>query len=378
MSSSDLGMRRVLLPGMIGLLTAAVAACSGAGGHSGTSPSVAMSSQGHHAISPGASSHRILAHARISADVGGSVSAKGVALTVPAHALATNGTATISQSAPGIYDVSVDAGLAAPVAVTVPLSGPNDLVVHYVNGGWRIESARFGQQTVWVAHLSPFSALSNLVKKAACLKSLNPREIVSCLLLKGIKSVSVGFASWLARQGNLGDACLQRIIGSGGYLSAFYHAFSGACVAQAGGPGYTWPPTPGNGGGTSPGSATTPAEVPPPPPSPQPPPPSPAGPVFPVMNTSETLPDGVWFRNSPHVNDTSRVTGLGVYSGERVQLHCYGWGDSVGPYNDRLWYYVTNVTRPTNNGTPNQGWLNAHYINDGQLANVVDTGVPAC
>jgi hypothetical protein len=103
-----------------------------------------------------------------------------------------------------------------------------------------------------------------------------------------------------------------------------------------------------------------------------------SGPIFTVMNTSETLPDGVWFRNSPHTGDTDRVTGLGVYMNERVQLECYAWGDAVGPYHDTLWYYVANVTRPTNDGVPNVGFLNAHYINDGKLANQVDANVPAC
>ena len=102
-------------------------------------------------------------------------------------------------------------------------------------------------------------------------------------------------------------------------------------------------------------------------------------PVFTVMNTSETPPDGVWFRNSPHTADTDRVTGHGVYGGDQVQLNCYAFGDSGGQYNDTLWYYVNNVTRPTvsGNGTSNVGYLNAHYVNDGKDANVVDAGVPA-
>ena len=102
------------------------------------------------------------------------------------------------------------------------------------------------------------------------------------------------------------------------------------------------------------------------------------GPVFTVMNTSETLPDGVWFRYAPHTSDTSGVTGLGVYMNEQVQLECYAWGDAVGPYGNQLWYYVLNLTRPVNDGSTNQGYLNAHYINDGQPANQVDAGVPAC
>lgn len=101
-------------------------------------------------------------------------------------------------------------------------------------------------------------------------------------------------------------------------------------------------------------------------------------PIFTVMNTSETLPDGVWFRNSPHTADTDRVTGHGVYKNERVQLDCYAWGDAVGAYHNRLWYYVLNVTRPVNKGKANQGYLNAHYINDGKAANQIDAGVAQC
>lgn len=102
------------------------------------------------------------------------------------------------------------------------------------------------------------------------------------------------------------------------------------------------------------------------------------GPVFTVMNTNETLPDGVWFRNSPHTADTSQITGVGVYMNEQVQLQCYTAGDAVGPYNNKIWYYVANITRPTVDGQPNEGYLNAHYINDGAVSNQVDAGVPQC
>jgi hypothetical protein len=72
------------------------------------------------------------------------------------------------------------------------------------------------------------------------------------------------------------------------------------------------------------------------------------------------------------------ITGLGVYMNEQVQLHCYAFGDAVGPYNDTLWYFVVNVTRPTVDGMADQGYLNAHFINDGALSGQVDAGVPAC
>ena len=63
---------------------------------------------------------------------------------------------------------------------------------------------------------------------------------------------------------------------------------------------------------------------------------------------------------------------------EQAQLKCYAFGDPLGPYNNSLWYYVSNVSRPTNAGVANTGWLNSHYINDGKPANQIDAGVPAC
>ena len=106
--------------------------------------------------------------------------------------------------------------------------------------------------------------------------------------------------------------------------------------------------------------------------------PAPSGPIFTVMNTDDPPPDGVWFRWAPYTADTNEITGDGVYANEQVQLKCYAVGQAVGPYNDTLWYFVQNITRPTIDGMDNEGYLNAHYINDGQLAGVVDAGVPAC
>lgn len=100
--------------------------------------------------------------------------------------------------------------------------------------------------------------------------------------------------------------------------------------------------------------------------------------IFPVMNTSEQPPDGVWFRNSPHTADTDRITGLGVYMNEQVQASCYAWGDAVGRYGNQIWYKASNVTRPIVAGRSNEGWINTHYVSDGQTANHPAPGVPAC
>ena len=255
--------KKILRLGWLAALTAVLAACSSGGtpvsairpsGHTPTPPTASSYKE----TPPAASSYNILAHARIPASTGGRVSAGGIALTVPAHALVKTGTATIAGSASGVYDISVTTRLAGEVAVTVPLSGPNNLVVHYVNGAWKVESTRFGQQTVWVNHLSPFASFTSLTKKFSCL-STNPKQIVLCLIGKGIKKVSAGFAEFLAHQLNLGDACTQSIIGGGGWLSDIINAFSGVCVGQAGGPGDSGPPPTGTGTntGSNSGSSTS-------------------------------------------------------------------------------------------------------------------------
>ena len=103
-----------------------------------------------------------------------------------------------------------------------------------------------------------------------------------------------------------------------------------------------------------------------------------AAPVYGVMNTSEQPPDGVYFRSAPHTAAAVRINGYGVFANERVRLTCHASGDAVGPGSDRLWYRVTNVSRPSVAGRANAGWLNAHYVNDGKGPNVADAGVPAC
>ncbi|WP_220187147.1 phospholipase A2 [Pseudonocardia pini] len=113
-------------------------------------------------------------------------------------------------------------------------------------------------------------------------------------------------------------------------------------------------------------------------PSATPPAAAPSRPVFPVMNTSEQPPDGVWFRNSARVADTDRLTGHGIYGGDRVRLDCHVWGEAVGPHGNRLWYRASNVTRPTVGSRPNDGFVNAHYVDDRTTANQVAGGVPAC
>lgn len=118
-----------------------------------------------------------------------------------------------------------------------------------------------------------------------------------------------------------------------------------------------------------------------PPPAPAPAPSSPpasaapaaatgTGLVFSVFNTE----GGVFYRNSPNWSDTPRVTGVGVYDGDRVELICGSMGTSVGSYNNRAWSKVRNLFRPS----IGEGWVNEHFINDGAAANTFVAGEPMC
>jgi len=112
------------------------------------------------------------------------------------------------------------------------------------------------------------------------------------------------------------------------------------------------------------------APTPAPPPAPSPSPAPSGGLVFTVFNAE----GGIYYRSSPHWNDTPKTVGVGVYNGDQVELICGAFGDAVGPYNDTAWSYVHNVTRP-NIG---DGWVNEHFINDGAVADHFVAGEPMC
>jgi hypothetical protein len=101
-------------------------------------------------------------------------------------------------------------------------------------------------------------------------------------------------------------------------------------------------------------------------------------PVFPVMNTSEQPPDGVWFRYGPDPSLTTRTTGVGVYAGEHVRVKCWWAGTAFGPYANTIWYYAYDVERPVAAGQSNEGWINTHYVDDGMTANHAHPSVPGC
>jgi uncharacterized protein YraI len=116
--------------------------------------------------------------------------------------------------------------------------------------------------------------------------------------------------------------------------------------------------------------------APPPPSSPTPTPAPPTGgspsggPIYTIVDAD----GGVYFRNAPEWSETSATAGKGVYLGDQVQVICGAFGEAYGPYSNRWWSYVQNLSRPT----AGKGWVNAHFINDGMPANQPSPGEGVC
>jgi hypothetical protein len=343
---------------------------------------------------PGAQarSPRMTAHAGgvrvISAARGGRVTIRrDVQLVIRAHVLTHDGKVKVSRlRRHGGYQVSIDVPWHGTLFIATRRRGSHGVVLTTLGGLW------FPQQTARSSARS--ASLLSWAAGSVCLKLgadgaviIDGEFVAYCLLLKADKDLLKADAARIA--GELGHDCVAAVLGASTPTIPATIFRAPACnePPSARGPTdgsptivATLTPGPLNGIPLTPQQGpTVPLTTPSPPePAPSSPPPTPSGPIFTVMNTSETPPDGVWFRWAPYTADTDRVTGHGVYTNEQVQLACYGWGEAIGPYANRAWYQVLNVSRRTNAGVSNSGWLNAHYVNDGLLANQIDAGVPAC
>jgi hypothetical protein len=95
--------------------------------------------------------------------------------------------------------------------------------------------------------------------------------------------------------------------------------------------------------------------------------------VYTVQNTD----GGIYWREDPHTADYQSISGYGPYDGYQVAVDCWAYGDPVGPYGNRLWYYAEQWS-PTTYVGDGSGWINDHYLNTpGTAANPQPVG-PEC
>jgi hypothetical protein len=336
------------------------------------------------AVSAASAHERLLSYRILHASTGGTVRThNGAALRVPPRTLSRDSLVSITLLRGGSYDFHINAPWTGKVRVTLPPAKRATYVMHRLGSIWLREGA-LGRRQVWVTQLSLFSWLGDQLKAKACLKR-DVRAVLACLAAKGLQKVDSTIVKWLAK--GVTDECAGAMFASGGKIPSLLVAWlSSACTGHAGEgnphgchcePQPTLNP-PLSQPNPEPQSNPQPQPNPKPQPNPEPQPQPGGEQRFRVMNTSETAPDGVWFRNSPSQGDTDRVTGHGVYAGEVIQARCWASGDAVGAYGNRIWYLAVNVSRPTNAGVSNSGYLNTHYVDDGMTANHPAPGVPAC
>jgi hypothetical protein len=95
-----------------------------------------------------------------------------------------------------------------------------------------------------------------------------------------------------------------------------------------------------------------------------------ADPRYTVMNAE----GGIYWRSEPNWSAAEAVSGFGVYNGTTIEVHCYQSGSSVPGSADTIWEQATDVA----GAGYGSGWLNEHFINDGQPIDQPSPGVPAC
>lgn len=96
-----------------------------------------------------------------------------------------------------------------------------------------------------------------------------------------------------------------------------------------------------------------------------------ADPTYGVMNAE----GGIYWRSGPDWNTPVQTVGFGFYPDTVIAVHCYQAGAGNVPGSaDFMWEYATDVGG-SGFGT---GWVNEHFINDGQPINQSSLGVPPC
>jgi hypothetical protein len=96
-----------------------------------------------------------------------------------------------------------------------------------------------------------------------------------------------------------------------------------------------------------------------------------ADPTYGVMNAE----GGIYWRSAPDWNTPEAVAGNGFYPNTIISVHCYQSGAANVPGSaDSMWEQATDVG---GSGT-GSGWVNEHFINDGQPINEPSPGVPPC
>ena len=96
-----------------------------------------------------------------------------------------------------------------------------------------------------------------------------------------------------------------------------------------------------------------------------------ADPTYGVMNAQ----GGIYWRSAPDWNAAVAVAGFGFYPDTIIAVHCYQAGAGNVPGSADYMWEQASVVGGSGYGS---GWVNEHFINDGQPINQPSPGVPPC
>jgi hypothetical protein len=186
---------------------------------------------------------RVLERRTLAPATGGLLRHGGVSLYVPPGVMTRRGTASIVQVGRRVYDIHISVPWHGTVAVSLPLHGHGDTIVHRLTPGvWVSEGTARGARTVWVSQLSWFSNATNKVAGALCIK-FDITGFLECLARKGVKYVDGKIMSWI--ESKLPNPCAASLVstayagksaGPGDILATVWAAINpnGECVRHAG------------------------------------------------------------------------------------------------------------------------------------------------
>jgi hypothetical protein len=96
-----------------------------------------------------------------------------------------------------------------------------------------------------------------------------------------------------------------------------------------------------------------------------------ADPTYGVMNAE----GGIYWRSAPDWNTPEAIAGNGFYPGTVISVHCYQSGAGNVPGSaDTMWEQASVASGPGSGS----GWINEHFVNDGQAINQPSPKVPPC
>ena len=306
---------------------------------------------------------------------------RGVQLVVPSHTLTANARVTVSRLGPG-YAIKINVPWHGKLYVVTRNNASSHSVARPL-GGLLVRLRRAGHKAQAASLLDLAAEICVEVGPDGA-EFLDGALVFACLDVvladnhsHSTPEIPKTVAMQIAKQISSDCATAVAQFGSSVPTTVFKEAVCNPLRGQAIGPSNGTPLvvvtlTPPTLHGTPIGNSTpNPSPGPKPIPGPTPTPTPLASGEFAVMNAE----GGIYWRSAPDWNTAEAVSGNGFYPGTIIKVACYQAGAANVPGSaDGMWEQASWVSGPGRGS----GWINEHFIADGQPINQPSPGVPAC